>query len=449
MVKFFFLIFVLNSISVPKVWSMYAPYNSLNSFCYSPEDTASFPQESELQARINKLEKNHKAKKRLLSTRSRALQRIKSRLANQLSSQKMQVDSDEAVEKISSYIQGREQDWHFDNCPLSVPPKPKPQQLSKEAQEKLQNLGKISGIPAAPRIFDEKTGKEIKIPTSKRRTTNRIMQQLLEDTPSKQVNREDLVKTQEKPPTRKKIRKKQEAKPRKQERKQEKKPENKKQEQPEEQEEDLIFIGARSLWQLILPRAQAMGCARFQRKDTSRAFFKKNGRVLSSKFCKVYSHKSKISSCKTNLERLKNYLESIISLQKDTYDMQVEISDLKDDQLLEELDGNDEYTEAQAPCIDCKLHENTNRLGALGLIGSGGLLSYFGLSEAKRSEKEANKLRELQGFIAESNFQNRLLGAGLGFSLIGQGLQGLRQRSPYICSPYFYNNPYTHNPYAY
>ena len=431
---------MIKKLYLPILFLLSSPSLAYTNFCYSVPDIATLPNKTiRLEARMQQLNELKARQEKAFDKEKRKLRKIRRNLANSLSSSQLGFDTDDSARKLFLYMQGKESNWDFDNCPL-----PEPEELPVPAVKK--QLTEPKPLPQTTYPFDNQDMVNTFV-------DDYYLEGVTEEGRINPFLEEEVTKekkSEEKPNNPKPKNSKPKSEPSEPVENNNTDDKEKEGEEEEGEEEELPPIKFSLVSSFILAKAHASGCAFWQDPAKSPLFFESNGGVLINKFCQEFAYSSKVQTCIENLEDLEEGLEKQNSISRRITEFSDKIFDLEEKQALNKhkTSALDSKTEAQGVCIECEVRER-NHLRSLLLLGGGGMLSYYGLREARRAQQAANNLRVEQGFEAENNSNYSLAGASFGWPLISQGLAGLRQQNPYVCNPHFFNNPYIYNPYRY
>ena len=173
--------------------------------------------------------------------------------------------------------------------------------------------------------------------------------------------------------------------------------------------------------------------------------FGRNGKVHSS-FCDEYASNKR--DCKRALEKIKKRARRISQLK----DRETQLEDQLSEAQIASLKDSTKDTEANGLCFDCLkrvLYASRPTTGqnvgnALSLLAGVGMTA-VGYNVGRRAQADVNMLRIQQGYDAQHDYYS-LMGAGMGFPFMAQGLHGMtRTNTPaggWDCSPTM--SPYGH-----
>ena len=180
--------------------------------------------------------------------------------------------------------------------------------------------------------------------------------------------------------------------------------------------------------------------------DDPDSYFKSNGRINQTSFCKAewMAHKE---DCEEALEELEEYISDLKEFVELKKAKQSETRELIRAKLRSKLpDEDEEETEADGLCWECldeirELNKPTSAqtTGNVLSLVLGGAMSYYGYKAGKRGAQSVNDLRMRQGFDALGTAGPSWAGATLGMPFIANGIYGLANGNSvlgnYSCAP--------------
>ncbi|MCY4322051.1 MAG: hypothetical protein OXC37_06600, partial [Bdellovibrionaceae bacterium] len=190
----------------------------------------------------------------------------------------------------------------------------------------------------------------------------------------------------------------------------------------------------------------------------SNKYFKSNGRISESGFCKDFSDNKK--ECERAIKNISKYLSVLEDLDSKEELIEDRLLALQDRQLDIDLGlVEEDETEAGGLCFECldELREldkpTTGQIvgNALSIL-AGGALSYFGYRAGRSGAESINNTRLRQGFESLGTAGPSWAGATLGLPFIANGIYGIAGGNSvlgnYACTPGFNSGSSAYAPFG-